>query len=71
MPTKETKRAAHVIAQGVVMGDQAHNIFNETQDIKVLQTAIAAYGLATKTALAQVQAKKQTGVPKSIEFFED
>lgn len=70
MPKTKVK-AAHVITQGVKMGDIAESMFDETRDIQVLKQAVAAYGLASKTALAQVQYKKLTGRPDKSDFFED
>ena len=71
MAKKKVKGAKYIMAQGEKLGDKAAKIFDESDDVKVLQQSIAAYSLATKTALAQIQYKKLTGTPSKMEFFED
>lgn len=53
------------------MGYVLNNKFNETSDIKVAQTAIAAFNTAIKLKQTQVIYKKMTGTPMKIDFLED
>lgn len=73
MPTKKNKtvKAKDVIKRSNEIGDGCHEVFEDTKDMKTAMSAIKAYSLATKTALAQVQYKKLTGKPDKSDFFED
>lgn len=53
------------------MGYILNTKFNETSDIKVAQTAIAAFNTAIKLKQTQVIYKKMTGTPIRIDFLED
>lgn len=45
--------------------------FNSCDDIKVAQTAIAAFNVGIKLKSTQVIYKKMTGTPNKIEFLEE
>jgi FtsZ-binding cell division protein ZapB len=51
------------------MGDSNATLYNETQDLKVCQTAIKAYNSAINAAKAQLIHKKLTGLPVNIPFL--
>ena len=53
------------------MGYKLSNKFDSTEDIKVAQTAIAAFNVAIKLKQTQVIYKKMTGTPTKIAFLED
>ena len=53
------------------MGYKLNDKFNLTEDIKVAQTAIAAFNVAIKLKQTQVIYKKMTGTPIKIDFLED
>ena len=53
------------------MGYKLSNKFDSTEDIKVAQTAIAAFNVAIKLKQTQVIYKKMTGTPIKIDFLED
>jgi hypothetical protein len=52
------------------IGDKLNDLYVETNDVKVAQSAVQAYSVAIKAAQAQVVYKKLTGSPERIEFFE-
>jgi hypothetical protein len=51
------------------MGDSNATLYNETQDLKVCQTAIKAYNSAINAAKTQIIYKKITGTPGEISFL--
>ena len=51
------------------MGDSNATLYNETQDLKVCQTAIKAYNSAINAAKTQIIYKKITGTPGEIPFL--
>ena len=53
------------------MGYTLNEMFKGTNDIKVAQTAIAAFSTAIKLKQTQVIYKKMTGTPMKIDFLED
>ena len=53
------------------MGYKLNDKFNLTENIKVAQTAIAAFNVAIKLKQTQVIYKKMTGTPIKIDFLED
>jgi hypothetical protein len=53
------------------MGYKLNDKFNSTEDIKVAQTAIAAFNVAIKLKQTQVIYKKMTGTPMKIDFLEN
>ena len=53
------------------MGYKLSNKFDSTEDIKVAQTAIAAFNVAIKLKQTQVIYKKMTGTPTKIDFLEN
>jgi hypothetical protein len=52
------------------MGSNLNDKFEETEDIKVAQQAIAAFNVGIKAYQTQVVYKKLTGTPIKIEFLE-
>ena len=53
------------------MGYSLNAKFEATEDIKVAQTAIAAFNTAIKLKQTQVIYKKMTGTPMKIAFLEE
>lgn len=52
-------------------GKELKELWNETKDLKVIQTSIQAYNAAVSAAKATVVYKKLTGKPSQVEFFEN
>ena len=69
--TKKNHKSKEVADTLLDMGYFLNNKFNETSDIKVAQTAIAAFNTAIKLKQTQVIYKKMTGTPMKIDFLED
>lgn len=69
--TKKNYNSKEVADTLLDMGYVLNNKFNETSDIKVAQTAIAAFNTAIKLKQTQVIYKKMTGTPMKIDFLED
>jgi hypothetical protein len=68
---KKTIKVTDVRKNLQSIGDKAKEIYDKTDDIKIAQTAISAYGTAISAAKAQLIYKKMTGKPGQIDFFED
>lgn len=69
--TKKNHKSKEVTDTMLDMGYELNNIFSQTKDIKVAQTAIAAFNTAIKLKQTQVIYKKMTGTPMKIDFLED
>ena len=63
-------KAEEVISTLFNMGYELDKKFDKTQDIKVAQTAIAAFNVGIKAQQTQVIYKKMTGTPMKIDFLE-
>lgn len=68
---KKNYNSKEVVDTLLDMGYTLNTKFNETSDIKVAQTAIAAFNTAVKLRQTQVIYKKMTGTPMKIEFLEE
>jgi hypothetical protein len=68
---KKNHSAKEVTDTMLDMGYNLNKKFEETDDIKVAQTAIAAFSTAIKLKQTQVIYKKMTGTPMKIEFLEE
>ena len=68
---KKNHKSKEVTDTMLDMGYELNSIFSETKDIKVAQTAIAAFNTAIKLKQTQVIYKKMTGTPMKIDFLED
>jgi hypothetical protein len=53
------------------IGDCAKEAYDQSKDLTTALVAIKAYGEATKTAVAQIRYKQQTGSPTRITFLEE
>lgn len=51
------------------VGDTLKKAWEKNKDLKTIQTAISAYGVAIGAAKGQLIYKKLTGNPDSIKFF--
>ena len=53
------------------LGDNLLNDYEKGGDLKAALLAIKSYSEATKTAVAQVRYKQQSGKPDKIDFLEE
>lgn len=64
-------KVKHVIDITRDMGNSLNDMYLETNDLKVAQMSLKAYGTAINAAKAQIVYKKLTGKPTKIAFMED
>lgn len=55
----------------IIIADIAKENYDDSKDLKAALVAIKAYSEVTKTAIAQVQYKKLTGMPIRVAFLEE
>jgi len=69
--SKKTKSSnvEGIVPIALNMGDELVDLWNETQDLKVAQTALAAYNMAIKSTQIQIINKKLTGKPNKIKLL--
>ena len=53
------------------VGIKASKIYAKTEDLNVGLLAVKAMGETTKSAVAQIRYKNQTGSPMKIDFLEE
>ena len=59
-----------IIDKTAEVGDKLLVQYEETKDLKVVQTALDAYKTAINASKAQLIYKKLTGKPNVMQFFE-
>ena len=64
-------KASTIIKDMHSAGKELKELWDETKDLKVLQTSIQAYNAAVGAAKATIVYKKLTGKPAQMNFFED
>jgi hypothetical protein len=55
----------------IVIGKTACKVYAKTEDLNVGLLAVKAMSEATKSAVAQIRYKNQTGSPMKIDFLEE
>jgi hypothetical protein len=63
---KQSNTIEDIVPVMLDMGDKLTDSWEKSQDLKVAQTAIAAYNMAIKATAIQLINKKLTGMPKTI-----
>lgn len=63
---KKSNKIEDIVPVMLDMGDKLKDAWLDTGDVKVAQTAIAAYNMAIKATQIQLINKKLTGMPKAI-----